>query len=82
MPLTSLQDNVYSKEISLNDLYSLQVGCEIDGPLVVRLDQLKSRFIMRYNAIINEMAKVAREQSEQEEGGEGQLLRFCFLLTN
>ncbi|KAF8335063.1 uncharacterized protein EI90DRAFT_3120953 [Cantharellus anzutake] len=72
LDLTITEDNVYSREISLNDLYSLQLGCEIDGPLIVRLDQIGSRFIMRYNAIVNEMAKVVKEESDHEEQGQGE----------
>ncbi|KAF9513238.1 hypothetical protein BS47DRAFT_1296575, partial [Hydnum rufescens UP504] len=60
-------DNIYARDISLYDLNVLHVGCEIEGYLTLRINQLSPRFITRYNAIVAEMAKVASE-SEEDQG--------------
>jgi hypothetical protein len=56
---------VYAREISLSDLNFLHVGCELEGPLCLRLDQITPRFITRYRAILTELNRV---QSEPDEG--------------
>lgn len=61
------QDNVYCREVSLNDLNILHIGCELEGPLSLRLDQNSPRFILRYRAIMAELHRV----SSGNEGGTG-----------
>ncbi|KAF8318255.1 hypothetical protein DL93DRAFT_2028269, partial [Clavulina sp. PMI_390] len=51
-------DNHYTREVSLNDLHVLHIGCELEGPLTLRLDQHNPRFIFRYRAILAELHRV------------------------
>lgn len=60
-----VQDNVFSREVSLNDLNTLHIGCELEGPLAFRLDQNSPRFITRYRAILAELHRVSSAQDAE-----------------
>ena len=64
-----LQDNVFSREVSLNDLNTLHIGCELEGSLALRLDQNSPRFITRYRAIMAELHRVSSVQDAEQDAG-------------
>ena len=44
-------------------------GCELEGPLSLRLDHIAPRFITRYHAILAEINRVSSEGGEDQEEG-------------
>lgn len=59
------QDNVYTREISLEDIFRLHVGCNLLGTMHVTLTET-SRLISRYNALAAHVASMAAEGVEEE----------------
>lgn len=66
----SLQDNVNAREVSLHDLGVLHTGCDLSGPLSLRLDTISPRFGTRYKAIRDEIVRVVSQQEEDEQRSE------------
>lgn len=68
-----LQDNVYAREVTLHDLNVLHDGSDIFGPLRLKLRTVVPRFIVRYHALQDQIARL-NLAAEAEDGfveGEG-----------
>jgi hypothetical protein len=50
----------------LHDLGVLHTGCDLNGPLFLRLDTISPRFGTRYKAIRDEIVRVVSQQEEDE----------------
>ncbi|KZP23701.1 hypothetical protein FIBSPDRAFT_453766 [Athelia psychrophila] len=69
LQLAITEDNAYAREISLHDLEYLHAGCDIAGPLRLRMRIADARFLTRYQALRDQIDRlnVAREASEHPE---------------
>ncbi|KAF8475424.1 hypothetical protein JB92DRAFT_3134579 [Gautieria morchelliformis] len=66
LDLTLPEDNINTREVSLHDLGILHTGCDLTGPLFLRLDTISPRFGTRYKAIRDEIVRVMSQQEEDE----------------
>ncbi|KAF8580677.1 hypothetical protein K439DRAFT_287626 [Ramaria rubella] len=66
LDLTLPEDSIYAREVSLQDLGVLHTGCDLSGPLSLRLDTISPRFGTRYKAIRDEILRVVSQQEEDE----------------
>ncbi|KAF8522101.1 hypothetical protein BU17DRAFT_44904, partial [Hysterangium stoloniferum] len=60
-------DNIHAREVSLHDLGILHAGCDLSGPLSLRLDTISPRFGTRYRAIRDEIVRVVSEDDERHD---------------
>lgn len=67
--LLILQDDVYSREISLEDLHRLHSSCGIQTSMHLELSE-GQRFINRYNALAAEVGGMIEDQLAKEDEGE------------
>jgi hypothetical protein len=56
--LTNRQDNIYAREVTLQDLALLHEGCGLSGPLRLRVYFTVSRFITRYQQLRDHVAQL------------------------
>lgn len=72
LQLTISEDNIFSRETSLYDLYQLHDGSGFSGPLRLRLKSTSPRFIVRYRLLQDQIYRLElaaqEEYSEQVEG--------------
>ncbi|KAF7964676.1 hypothetical protein HWV62_4205, partial [Athelia sp. TMB] len=69
LQLVITEDNAYAREVSLHDLEYLHAGCDISGPLRLRLHLSHPRFFNRYQSLRDQIDRlnIAREASEHPE---------------
>ncbi|KZT03500.1 uncharacterized protein LAESUDRAFT_659665, partial [Laetiporus sulphureus 93-53] len=59
-------DNMYMHEVTLHDLNVLHDGADLPGPLRLELRLVSPRFITRYHALRDQIARL--ELTVEEEG--------------
>ncbi|KAI0797831.1 hypothetical protein C8Q75DRAFT_21057 [Abortiporus biennis] len=66
--LTISEDNIHAQEVSLHDLNILHDGCQLLGPLRLRLHASHPRFIVRYTELRDEITRLHLANEEAEYG--------------
>lgn len=66
LQLVISEDNVYSREVSLQDLYAMHQGVGLPGHLRLTLQSIVPRFIVRYNVLRDQITRLVLGEEPEE----------------